>query len=78
MSGPQTEKLIDRSELLFEGQRRTLNVTRLLRYGGERWWKLSCMVVATGASASRHIDLVGTDWLEVSNYSWCSGMYTET
>ena len=31
------------------------------------------MVVATGASASRHIDLVGTDWLEVSNCSWCGG-----
>jgi len=25
----------------------TLNVTRSLKYGGERWWKILCMVVAT-------------------------------
>jgi len=52
MSGRQTEKRDDRTELLLEGQRRTwllmtvvddagvtpltLNVTRSLRYGGER------------------------------------------
>ena len=63
MSGPQTEKRDDGTELLFEGQRRTwllmtvvddagatpltLNMTRSLKYGGERWWKILCMVVAT-------------------------------
>jgi len=25
----------------------TLNVSTSLRYGGERWWKILCMVVAT-------------------------------
>jgi len=56
------KKRVDRTELLFEGQRRTwllMTVVMTLgssdaecdkvsvRYGGERWWKILCMVVAT-------------------------------
>jgi len=57
------KKRVNRTELLFGGQRRTwllmtvvddarvtpltLNMTRSLKYGGERWWKILCMVVAT-------------------------------
>jgi len=51
MSGLQTNKANDRTEFLFEVQWWTWLLMTLvddsLRYGGERWWNILCMVEAT-------------------------------